>query len=202
MKRTIQISLLLSLAIGLQACNQPKQTDQQTAKERSDDTTHDAPMQDSVRYELIHQADTIPGHINDAVVSQLKEPIKALAAFYAAMGGTDCDGERCKLTTALGLGKQGSEAQQKLIARYFPNDKVAQTVLEQNCYLRPSGASSFSDFAFLRVTEHGDTIRVDYKLMNYNQGKETWISGPDVYLINNNVFQKVKRNLWTFAERD
>lgn len=200
MKQIAINSLLVGGMLWMCACNQPKQTDNDAAANRKDDTTHDAPAQDSVTYQLIHATDSIPGHIDDGVASQLKEPMKALAAFYAAMGGTGCDGEKCKLTTALGLGRQGSAEHKKLIANYFPNDKVANTVLAQDCYLRPSGASSFSDFANLRFTEYGDTVRVDYKLLQYNQGKETWTEGPDLYTIQDNKFHKVQRNLWIFAE--
>ncbi len=183
------------------ACNNEKQTNKQAADQRADDSTHDAKVQDSIKYELIHDTDSIPGNIGDGVASHLKAPIKALAAFYAAMGGSGCDGEECRLTTALGLGKQGSDAHKKLIQDYFPDDQVAKTVLAQNCYLRPSGASTFSDYDYLNITEFGDTVRVDYKLFQYNQGTEKWTEGPDIYVLKDNIFHKVKRNLWTFAEK-
>lgn len=200
--KALHISLLLGLAVSLDACNgEPnKRQEQAAADERADDSTHDAKVQDSVSYELIHDNDSIPGNIDDGVASQLKKPIKALAAFYAAMGGSGCDGETCKLTTALGLGKQGSDEQKKLIQTYFPDDKVAKTVVAQDCYLRPSGASTFSDYDFLRIREYGDTVRVDYKLLQYNRGEENWTEGPDIYVLKDNVFKKVKRNLWAFAD--
>lgn len=199
--KTLYLTFLLGIAITLGACNNEQQTNkQEAASERADDSTHDAKVQDSVTYDLIHDTDSIPGNIHDGVASQLKEPVKALAAFYAAMGGSGCDGERCKLTTALGLGKQGSNEHKKLIQRYFPNDKVAETVVAQDCYLRPSGASTFSDYDYLRIKEYGDTIRVDYRLLQYNKGEETWTEGPDLYLLKDNTFHKIKRNLWTFVE--
>ena len=85
----------------------------------------------------------IPGKIDTATIKKLEEPLIALTAFYSAMGGTMCDGEHCKLTTALGLGKQGSDKHKNIIKKYFPEDKVAETLLKQDCYLRPSGASTF-----------------------------------------------------------
>lgn len=142
----------------------------------------------------------IPGEIDTTTIEKLNEPLKALTAFYSAMGGTMCDGEYCELTTALGLGKQGSDSHKNLIKKYFPKDKVATAVLKQDCYLRPSGASSFSDFEFLTITDKGDTVYVDYRLMYYNRGEIDMTEGPDIYLFKNGIFEKVKRNLWTFAE--
>ncbi|MFM2290902.1 MAG: hypothetical protein RIS29_715, partial [Bacteroidota bacterium] len=63
-----------------------------------------------------------------------------------------------------------SDAHKNLIKKYFPDDKVAQAVLAQNCFLRPSGASSFSDFEYLTISQKGDTVEVNYKLMDYNRG--------------------------------
>jgi len=142
----------------------------------------------------------IPGKIDITTIEKLNEQLKALTAFYSAMGGTMCNGDYCDLTTALGLGKQGSDKHKNLIRKFFPNDKVAEAVLKQDCYLRPSGASTFSDFEYLTIIDKGDTIVVDYRLMFYNRGEIKWIKGPDIYLFKDNKFEKVKRNLWTFAE--
>ncbi len=131
----------------------------------------------------------------------ITEPIRAMAAFYAAMGGTLCTSDSCQLTTALGLGKQGSPTHQYLIKKYFPNDKVAKAVLDQDCVLPQSGASSFTDFAYLTITHLGDTIQVDYNLMYYNRGKTEFIKGPDTYLFKDNSFKKLKRNLWQFIDK-
>lgn len=152
-------------------------------------------------YKILHKTNSVPGDIDTTISKSLNEPIRALAAFYAAMGGTMCDGENCELTTALGLGKQGSDKHKDLIKNYFPNDKVAETVLKQDCYLRPSGASTFSDFEYLTITDLGDTVEVDYNLMYYNRGNEEWTKGPDTYLFKDNSFKKIKRNLWTHSDK-
>ena len=143
----------------------------------------------------------IPGEIDTTTIEKLNEPLKALTAFYSAMGGTMCSGEFCDLTTALGLEKQGSEKHKNLIKKYFPNDKVAEAVLKQNCYLRPSGASTFSDFEFLTIIDKGDIVIVEYNLMFYNREKIEWTKGPDKYLFKDNKFENLKRNLWTFADK-
>ena len=143
----------------------------------------------------------IPGEIDTTTIQKLSEPLKALTAFYSAMGGTMCSDEHCDLTTALGLGEQGSEKHKNLIIKYFPTDKVAKAVIEQNCYLRPSGASTFSDFEFLTIIDKGDTVVVEYNLMIYNRGKIEWTKGPDIYSFKDKKFTKLKRNLWTFADK-
>lgn len=152
-------------------------------------------------YKIILKTNSVPGDIDTTVTEKLPEPIRALTAFYAAMGGTMCDGENCELTTALGLGEQGSDRHKNLIQKYFPADKVAETVLKQDCYLRPSGASTFSDFEYLTVTDLGDTVEVDYNLMHYNRGDVKWTKGPDTYLFKDNTFKKIKRNLWKHADK-
>ncbi len=143
----------------------------------------------------------IPGEIDTTTIKKLNGPLIALTAFYSAMGGTMCDGENCELTTALGLGKQGSDKHKHIIKKYFPDDKVAETLLKQNCYLRPSGASSFSDYEFLTITDKGDTVLVDYKLMYYNRGEIEWTEGPDIYIFKDNKFEKIKRNLWSYVDK-
>lgn len=151
-------------------------------------------------YRLIHKTDTVPGRIDIETIAELDDPLRALAAFYAAMGGTNCDGENCELTTALGLGKQGSDKHKALITNYFPDDPVAATVVGQDCYLRPSGASTFSDFEYLTITAEEDTVKVNYRLMQYNRGGVTHTEGPDVYLLKDSRFSKLQRNLWTHVE--
>lgn len=135
----------------------------------------------------------IPGEIGHDI-NKLEAPLKAIAALYSAIGGTMCNGEYCDLTTALGLGKQGSIKHKRLIKKYFPNDKVAATVLKQDCYLRPSGASSFSDFEYLNLSCKGDTVLVNYNLVVFNRGEIKIFKGPDIYLLKNNQFEILRRN--------
>jgi hypothetical protein len=140
--------------------------------------------------------DVIPGEPSWKTTKKLNAPLRALTAFYASMGGSNCGGDYCELTSALGLGKQGSRKQKQLIEMYFPNDKVAKTVLQQDCYLRPSGASTFSDYVYLTITVKGDTVIVDYELYFYDHGEHSRITGPDVYLYQNNAFKMRQRNIW------
>lgn len=136
-------------------------------------------------------------NIDTLVIKKLTEPLKGLAAFYAAMGGTGCDGKNCKLTTGLGLGKQGSEQHKNLIKKYFPNDNVAEKVLKDECYMAPNNASIYSEYKYLTITNLGDTVKVDYNLVFYNKENQDWIKGPDIYLFKDNTFLNLKRNLFT-----
>jgi hypothetical protein len=142
----------------------------------------------------------IPGDLDSNSIQKLTKPYKALAAFYSAMGGSNCSEDKCDLTTLLKLGKQGSKKHKQLIKDYFPKDKVAELVLKQDCHLGQSGATFFSDFEYLTISKSNDTFTVDYRLMNYSRGELKWFEGPDSYLFKNNKFKKIKRNIWTFAE--
>ena len=152
--------------------------------------------QQTICYKLIQKTNDIPGNVDSTEVSRLPEYLKALAALYSSVGGSMCNGETCELTTALGLGKQGSDLQKSLLKKYFPNDKIAELVLKQDCYLRPSGASSFSDFQYITITQQGEKVTVDYNLYYYSRGKTGYTRGPDSYLYKDHVFKKLKRNLW------
>lgn len=199
MKYYTQILIILLLA----SCNSPtKKSTQENhpAKETNEIVATNQKTIHPAIYKIIVKTESIPGDIDTLVIKSLNEPLKALTAFYAAMGGTMCTGEHCELTTALGLGKQGSEKHKALIQKYFPNDKVAETVINQDCYLRPSGASTFSDYSYLTMTVNGDTVKVDYNLMQYNRGESNWTQGPDTYLLKDNVFRKISRNLWKHSD--
>jgi hypothetical protein len=148
--------------------------------------------------------DLIPkqtGKVNISLVQRLPIHIKAIAAFYSAMGGTDCLDQECILTTALGLGKQGSDAHRELIKKYFPGDKVAGLLLGQDCYLPPGSSTSFSNFLSLSITVHGISVTVNYRLAVYDHGNMKIIQGPDSYLYNLNTYKNTKRVLYAWADK-
>jgi hypothetical protein len=141
------------------------------------------------------------GKLNRKIVPGLPPSLKALAAFYSAMGGTGCLDQECALTTALGLGKQGSDAQKNLIQKYFPDDKAAKLVIGQDCYLPPSSSSSFSNFASLVFIVFGSEVRVNYQLNVYDHGNLKMINGPDIYIFKNQVFKNKKRVLYAWTDK-
>jgi hypothetical protein len=155
----------------------------------------------SKEYEIIGKADAIPGDIDTGQIQKLDEPLRAMAALYSAMGGTNCDGEKCQLTTALGLGDQGSEAHINLIKKYFHDDKVAKAVINQHCYLRPSGASTFTEYEYLTLRQTADTVVVTYTRAAYDHGKMSYIKGPDIYLYSHGNFKMIKRKLWSWYDK-
>jgi len=149
-------------------------------------------------YELISKK---TGKVNKNTVASLPLNLKAIAALYSAMGGSDCLDQECVLTTALGLGKQGSDAQKELIKKYFPDDKVATLILGQDCYLPPGSSSSFSNFLSLGISVNGNTVQVNYRLAVYDHGNMKIIQGPDSYLYSNQTYKNKSRVLYAWAAK-
>jgi hypothetical protein len=149
-------------------------------------------------YDLIPK---ISGKVNKELAARLPVNLKAMAALYSAMGGTNCLEQECLLTRALGLGKQGSETQKALIKKYFPNDKVATLILGQDCYLPPGSSSSFSNFLSLSISVNGNTVQVNYRLAVYDHGNMKIIQGPDSYLYNSQTYTNTKRVLYAWANK-
>ena len=148
--------------------------------------------------------DLIPkksGKVNRTLAARLPMNLKALAALYSAMGGTDCLDQECVLTGALGLGQQGSVAHKDLINKYFPDDKVAALVLGQDCYLSPGSSSSFSNFLSLSFSVQGNIVQVNYRLAVYDHGNMKIIQGPDSYLYSNQKYKNIKRVLYAWADK-
>jgi hypothetical protein len=139
--------------------------------------------------------------LNKAVVTALPPYLKALAAFYSAMGGTNCMDQQCALTSALGLGQQGSDAQKSIIQKYFPDDKVARLVIGQDCYLPPNSSTTFSNFSSLNFVIYGEDVRVNYVLDVFENGKMKVINGPDIYHFRSQVFKNTKRVLYAWADK-
>lgn len=149
-------------------------------------------------YELIPKQS---GKVNRSLAANLPLNIKAMAALYSAIGGTECLDQECVLTGALGLGKQGSDAQKELIGKYFPTDKVAKLILGQDCYLAPGSSSSFSNFLSLSIFANGNTVQVNYRLAVYEHGNMKIIQGPDRYVYGNHTFKNTKRVLYAWADK-
>lgn len=154
-----------------------------------------------IKYVLIKATSEIPGDINQPVIDRLAEPLRAIAAFYSALGGSFCfqdtsDVETCGLTTAPGLGNQGSEQHKALIRKWFPDDDVASGLIRQDCYLRPDDASTFSDYAYLSMTKQGDTVTINFSLLLYDHGKITYRNGPDKLTISGGRIKVIKRQIW------
>jgi hypothetical protein len=139
--------------------------------------------------------------VNSALIAGLPEYLKGLAALYSAMGGTDCIELHCELTSALGLGKQGSDAQKNMIKKYFPDDKVAKLIIGQDCYLPPNTSSSYSNFQSLSFTVNKNIIQVNYQLTVIDHGNVKKINGPDIYIYENQIFRNKKRVLYAWTDK-
>lgn len=150
------------------------------------------------KYILIKKTSTAPGTINQAAINRLDEPLRAIAAYYSSIEGSNCDGESCELTTALGLGKQGSKAHVSLLKKWFRNDAAAKQLITQRCYQRPNSASTFSDYVYLTLERSGNVVSVKYKVFFYSHGKESYVtSTDDKLLVGKGKIRVVKRRIWS-----
>ncbi|MFP3593797.1 hypothetical protein [Chryseobacterium sp. SIMBA_038] len=124
------------LSLFLFSCNKNNKTEE-TITKNPDSILVTPPVKNSTpaeeikeaakteNYILIAESKETPGTINETAIQKLSEPLKAIAALYSGLGGSNCQGENCELTTALGLGKQGSQAQKDLVKKWFGKDKAA-----------------------------------------------------------------------------
>jgi hypothetical protein len=78
---------------------------------------------------------------------------------------------------------------------------VAKLVLSQDCYLPPSSASTFSNFAALGFVVFGDSVKVNYQLDVYEHGNLKIINGPDIYIFKNQVYTNKKRVLYAWTNK-
>jgi hypothetical protein len=157
-----------------------------------------AKSQSAKTYTLISKK---TGKLNVKLIESLPPSLKGMAALYSAMGGTNCIDQQCELTTALGLGNQGSEAQKALIHKYFPNDKAAILLIGQDCYLPPDSSASFSNFVSLAFTVNEDQVTVNYELNVLNHGVVKKIQGPDMYEFKNQVYRNTRRVLYAWTAK-
>jgi hypothetical protein len=151
---------------------------------------------------LIHVvARQIPGfaekakvaEINKSAIDKLDEPLKALAAYYSALAGSNCNGKYCELTSALGLGDQGSKAHIELIKKWFPNDKVADALVAQSCFQPSSGSSYFTNYNTLIFELEKDTVIIEFSITKYDHGKSSLQNGFNKAIIKSNEIVIIKR---------
>lgn len=148
-------------------------------------------------YTLIKKTKTIPGEVNQRDISGLSEPLKAIAAYYSAMEGSNCNKGNCELTTALGLGIQGSKEHVNALKKWFANDEAAQALIKQQCYLPPNSSSSFSDYVYLMLEQKGNLVVAKYKVFFYDHGRESFItSNNDTLLIGHQNIVVKRRKIW------
>ena len=134
--------------------------------------------------------------INKSDVVKLNEPLKALAAYYAAMASSDFEDDGYSLVNALNLGKQGSSEHKQLIEKWFPKDNVAKILLKQDCFQPAPGSSYFRFYNNLDFKVKGDTITINYVVGLYNHGKSSILKDTDIALIKNNEIIMLKQNIW------
>jgi len=123
-------------------------------------------------------------------IDRLNEPLRALAAYYSALLGSNCiDSEHleiCELTTALGLKYQGSEEYLKILAKWYPNNTKVKRMIDEHCFVIAPGASMFSDLWDLNFTVKHDTVFIAYRYSFYDHGKSSFTNGKDIAVIKHN----------------
>lgn len=135
---------------------------------------------------------------NQKDIDKLNEPLRALAAYYSGLAQSNCDYDSndhvlCTLTTALGLGRQGSEKQISLISKWMANDTVAQAIINDSCFVGMPGSSHFTDYDFLNFTVNQDTVVISYGRLFYDHGATSRDRRKDIALIKNNAIVFIKR---------
>lgn len=121
------------------------------------------------------------------------EPLKALAAYYSSLADSNCDGHTCGLTTALGLGSQGSAEHKNLLLKYFPNDTIVKNMLKINCWVGINGSSNFYTYHFLTFEQSHDTVSIDYQINHYDHGKGSNSTNHDIAILSDKVIVFIKR---------
>ncbi len=136
------------------------------------------------------------GNINKAAIKNFSEPMQAIVAYYAALAGSNCDGITCGLTTALGLGNQGSDAHKAIIQKYFKGDKTAESLIINNCYLPPTTASFYTNYEYLRFLIEGSKVIIQYRVKIKNKEVVRYVeSDNDEIWIEPNVLKVKKKKL-------
>lgn len=125
--------------------------------------------------------------INQKDIDKLSQPLRALAAYYSALSGSNCDREdNCGLTTALGLGKQNSAEHIGILKKWFPDDIQVKKMINQSCFVGVSGANHFCEFSILNFQNRNDTVIVNYEIQCYDQGRGSVFNGKDKAIIGEN----------------
>jgi len=124
--------------------------------------------------------------INKKDVDKLNEPLKAIAAYYSSLAGSNCDGQNCELTSALGLGIQGSDKHLALLKKWFPNNQVAKSLITQDCFQSSNSSSHFTNYNSLIFEVNKDTVLIHFVIMKYDQGKTVLQKGNDKAIIKSN----------------
>lgn len=103
--------------------------------------------------------------VHKGTIAGLPEPLKAIVAYFGVLYSTNCVsdslGQRCELTEALGLGRQGSAKQTELLEKWFRNDTLVDKLKRDwNFRVAEQGSNSFEELLSLKLFVSNDTVRV------------------------------------------
>lgn len=137
--------------------------------------------------------------VNQDDIDQLNEPLRALAAYYGIVSGSNCmdhtgvDTMECELTTALGLGYYRSAKQVAVLNKWFPEDKEVANMLSDSYFVGSSSSSNFCNFTYLVFDVANDTVKIRYRVGCYHQGGGTSNTYNDIAVIGNSQIKFIKR---------
>jgi hypothetical protein len=138
------------------------------------------------------------GAVDYKNIDRLNEPLRALAAYYSCRIQSDCTFDStehiiCELTTALGLGQQGSDKQIAVLRKWFPDDEDVRSIIGDNCWVGMPGSSNFLEYRSLIFEAYNDTVAVNYQYIHYSHGDVSTIVKKDIVRIKKDQIVFVKR---------
>lgn len=191
MRKLLFFFLIYPSLFGLTACKQPEA---ETAKpevklENKDEKSTGSvmPANDEGVDHIVFKFDAATNQYeaDKAFLVTISEPEKAILAYFAASANAGCDLEgNCKLTEALGLGKQGSKVHQELLTKWFKKDKKLEEIVKNKFKVTQQGDPQhklIDNLQLRRNSENEVDIRFLYKFIT--KEKEGMQEGEDAYEI-------------------
>jgi len=136
---------------------------------------------------------------NQKDIDKLSEPLRGLAAYYTCRIQCDCEfcdtagHVICGLTSALGLGQQGSDKQLAMLKKWFPNDDNVRSAIKNNCSVGSPEGSDFLEYTFLSFNVRNDTVIVNAEYIHYSHGNTSMLYQKNIAVIKGNRIVFIKR---------
>lgn len=196
-----RLSIFLYIAfLGLTACKQPadEKVDTNATNEAKVDTTNESvkkaagsvmPASDEGVDHIVFKFDAASNdyQADKAFLATLPEPEKAILAYYAASANAGCDLQgNCKLTEALGLGKQGSKEHQDLLTKWFKKDKKVEDFIKKKFAVTQQGDPQHKLIDNLQLRRESNEVDVRFLYKFITKDREGMQEGEDAYEIDKN----------------
>jgi hypothetical protein len=191
-------AFILLAFLGLIACKDKAVTLPQLPNKESVEATNKAvSTSPEVVEDEAHIVFKFDANANDyaadkAFIATTSEAEKAILAYYSASVNAGCDTEgNCKLTEALGLGKQGSQAHKDLLLKWFKKDKNVEEMTKKNCPITLQGDAKHKFLDNLQLRRNGNEIDVHFLYKFMTSDKEGMQEGEDSFEVDNGVIRPI-----------